>query len=247
MTLFPLENEFFAGRRPGCYNDPDFRALEAKDPQGTLQSYARFVVTRAMSTSEADYVRAAVPHVVSTLLDRASRTEIARNCYAASMACLQTLEANGIWGFVLTGSVRFRFPLGSGLREQCLPALADLWVPDGPRTFLQAVGGVSRPDPASGSGLWIRLPNLAAVAGAVDPVEPGPRRRVAPTVSGPAWLHKSTALCGVCIKPPTDLPGEPSLQRGTRPQKPFMAAPWELPFLARDRRWSRRREQRGHQ
>ena len=52
----------------------------------------------------------------------------------------------------------------------------------------------------SDSGLWIRPPNLAAVAGAVDPVEPGPRQRVAPTVSGPAWLHKSTALCGVRIK-----------------------------------------------
>ena len=34
-----------------------------------------------------------------------------------------------------------------------------------------------RPDPASSSGLWIRLSNLAAVAGAVDPVEPARRGR----------------------------------------------------------------------
>jgi len=92
-----------------------------------------------------------------------------------------------------------------------MPPLADLWVPDVPRTFLQAVGGVPRLAPASGSGLWIRPPNLAVVAGAVDPVEPGPRRRVAPTVSGLAWLHKSTALCRVRIKTPTDLPEEPNL------------------------------------
>jgi hypothetical protein len=47
---------------------------------------------------------------------------------------------------------------------------------------------------APGSGLWIRSSNLAAVAGAVDPVGPGPRWPVAPTVSRRAWLHKSTAL-----------------------------------------------------
>jgi hypothetical protein len=77
---------------------------------------------------------------------------------------------------------------------------------------------------ASGSGLWIRLPNLAAVAGAVDPVEPGPRRRVAPTVSGPAWLHKSTALCGVRIK------NHPQICQGS--PKECQGSPKSLPDVA---------------
>jgi len=117
MTHFALGNEFFAGRSPGCYNDPDFLALEAKDPAGVLHSYARFVLTREMSTVEATRVRAAVTHVVGRLLDLASPAEMMRNCFRASMVCLQTLEAAGIWGFVATGSVRFRFPIGSGIGD----------------------------------------------------------------------------------------------------------------------------------
>jgi len=117
MALFSLDNAFFDGRAPGCYNDPDFRALEAKDPAGALNSYARFVLTRAMTQEEADRVRAAVGHVVNRLLERSSPSEIDRSCYAISMACLQTLEAAGIWGCVLKGAARFRFPLGTGIRD----------------------------------------------------------------------------------------------------------------------------------
>jgi hypothetical protein len=30
MTMFPIDDAFFAGRSPGSYNDPEFRAIEAK-------------------------------------------------------------------------------------------------------------------------------------------------------------------------------------------------------------------------
>jgi hypothetical protein len=117
MASARIDDEFFSGRFAGCYNDADFRRIEATDPKGALEAYARYVTKRPLSSEYAEHVRRAIPVALEKLTTVASDREIQRNCVAVSMAMLQTLEQEGIWGFVLRGSVRFRFPLGSGIRD----------------------------------------------------------------------------------------------------------------------------------
>ncbi|MCE9579895.1 MAG: hypothetical protein K8W52_42655 [Deltaproteobacteria bacterium] len=109
---------FFDGRSPGCYNDADFRRIEATAPVEALEAYARFVTMRSMSDEYANHVRQVVPYVLGRLTASAKVGEINRNCFAVSMALLETLEKAGVWVFGLTGSARFRFPQGSGLEDQ---------------------------------------------------------------------------------------------------------------------------------
>lgn len=117
MVSERLDDEFFAGRVAGCYNDADFLRIEATDPKGALEAYARYVTKRPLSSEYTEHVRRVIPVALDKLTTAASDQEIQRNCVAVSMAMLQTLEQEGIWGFVLRGSVRFRFPLGSGIRD----------------------------------------------------------------------------------------------------------------------------------
>ena len=120
------------GRKPGCYNDPDFLALEKEDPS-VLEEYARFVCERSVSDYDRDRIRRAVGATVKTVVSSLTETEATGRCADVSSAIITMLEAQGTWCFGVKGSVRFSFARELGLGDRFF------WVrdkPDFPGAFL---------------------------------------------------------------------------------------------------------------
>ena len=94
--------------KPGFYDDPDFVAIEKQNP-AVLEDYARFVITRTHSPEE-DVRTRRVVHVLEDAIAAESKlSDRLGDCANFSMAITRILEAQGIWCFMVKGSIRFDF------------------------------------------------------------------------------------------------------------------------------------------
>lgn len=114
---------------PGCYDEPEFLALEKRDSAAALEAYGRFVVERPVAVAEATRVRRVVGAFAQAVVAHASPDEIRGQCVNLSSALLKVLEAHGCWAFAMRGSVRIRFPRSSRLDTQYLRILDPANVP----------------------------------------------------------------------------------------------------------------------
>jgi hypothetical protein len=96
------------GRVAGCYDLPAFTTFERENPE-ILDEYARFVVERKQTDEERARVRRLVPDIAARIAASATPAEISRRCLQISYVLLRSLEAAGIWSFVVHGSVGFEF------------------------------------------------------------------------------------------------------------------------------------------
>jgi hypothetical protein len=105
-------------RHPGCYNEPEFLAIESHDPIGAITGYARYVLERQRTPEYDNRTRAVVTGCANILHSQSGRDEIRGKCGHVTMALLGALEQLGVWCFAVQGSARFRFPKGSKIRDK---------------------------------------------------------------------------------------------------------------------------------
>jgi len=84
---------------PGCYDDPDFCALEKRAEAIAFFSYAQHV-RGSMNDSPK-----LVEHVIVTLRAMLNTSQLRANCVRATMLLCKTLERFGVWCCMVHGSV----------------------------------------------------------------------------------------------------------------------------------------------
>lgn len=94
---------------PGFYDHPNFLEQERRDPE-FLNLYARFVDTRPTSEEYQRRARDLVP-IVSSILHRELVAEGRLGaCIDLSMVLSRILERQGIWNYMVKGSLTISFP-----------------------------------------------------------------------------------------------------------------------------------------
>ncbi len=94
--------------KPGFYDEPEFLALEQNNP-AVLEDYARYVLNRKRSHEEDTRTRRVVQSIAEAIGAESSLNDRLGNCANYSMAIMRMLEAQGIWCFMVKGSIRFDF------------------------------------------------------------------------------------------------------------------------------------------
>ena len=107
------------GEQPGCYDRPEYIALEKTDVEAAFQGYADFVVTREQSEAEKQRVREVV-RVATAAIAAAPRENLRGQCVTLACSLVRILERYGCWAFPMTGSARVRFPPESRLETRYL-------------------------------------------------------------------------------------------------------------------------------
>jgi len=111
---------------PGCYDHPDFTALEREDPDVLLE-YGRYVLSRPLDEVEATRVRARVGQIADVFVRSGLQNQdINGRCVDLAGAFLRVLEAERIWCFTAHGSAKFTFETSTGCESQYL------WLHDWP-------------------------------------------------------------------------------------------------------------------
>lgn len=119
--LLAVEQDFIARSiptdRPGFYDAPAFIAVERSDPS-YLNNYARFVHERARSTEYDAHVRKVVPLVTAVYYEQLKKNGRLGACIDISALISRALEQEGIWNFMVKGSLTLTFPAASRIRPQ---------------------------------------------------------------------------------------------------------------------------------
>lgn len=93
---------------PGFCDSPAFIAAE-REHDGLAVKYARFVRVRSVDDDYRTRVRARVPDVIGFMAAELARDGRLGACIDASSVALRILELEGIWGYVVVGSVAADF------------------------------------------------------------------------------------------------------------------------------------------
>lgn len=99
---------------PGADLSPAFMRAEASDPE-LLHAYGRFIALRPRDAAYDDFVRDRVKSLADFLHACVMNDSREGACIDASMALGRMLDAEGVWNFLVKGSVKVTFPdeLGS--------------------------------------------------------------------------------------------------------------------------------------
>jgi hypothetical protein len=107
---------------PGFYEDFQFIRREHKDPT-YLDNYARFVQWKDYSDAYLDKADKIV-HIVAAEMQLAMQLDANQASYDASpLVFSRILEREGIWNYVVRGSLTVTFPQGSGFEPHWFPAV----------------------------------------------------------------------------------------------------------------------------
>lgn len=94
---------------PGFYDHPNFKSLEAADPQ-YLNNYARFVQTKSYSD---EYIRSAekkVPQIVDLIYSELVKDNKPQDSREVAMVLSKVLEKEGFWNYIVKGALSIYFP-----------------------------------------------------------------------------------------------------------------------------------------
>ncbi len=97
---------------PGFYDQPAFMAHERANPK-YLNNYARFVHERPRSIEYDAYVRKIAPLVTDVYQEELKRNGRLGACVDISALVSRALEREGIWNFIVKGSLTITFPPAS--------------------------------------------------------------------------------------------------------------------------------------
>jgi hypothetical protein len=116
-SLEELLKDFAAAKictdEPGFYEDGAFIRREQKVPN-YLHNYARFVNLNDFSPAYLDRAQPII-HVVSEELQSALKADGTQEAHAeAPLVMSRILEREGVWNYVVSGSLTMTFPSGSG-------------------------------------------------------------------------------------------------------------------------------------
>lgn len=89
---------------PAFYDHPNFLAIEQSNPH-YLANYAKFVQNRPFDDAYAEHVRRVVPVVVKALHDDLVARGTVGDCIWTSMGLSRILEEQGIWNYIIKGSL----------------------------------------------------------------------------------------------------------------------------------------------
>lgn len=108
-----IERDFLARRipldSPGFYDHPNFMEVERGNPS-YLNNYARFVHDRQRTPAYDEHVRKTVPIVARVLHQHLKANGRLGACVDISGVLSRALEMEGIWNFVVKGSLTIEFP-----------------------------------------------------------------------------------------------------------------------------------------
>ena len=99
---------------PGFYDHPAFIAQEGKDPK-YLNNYARFVHQRPRSVEYDAHVKRVVPIVANIYHNQLKKNGRLGACVDISALISRALEREGVWNFIVKGSLTITFPPASGI------------------------------------------------------------------------------------------------------------------------------------
>lgn len=94
-------------RNPGFYDNINFMKIEQIDPS-FLINYASFVQFNKYSNEYFEFVKAKVPAIVNMIYDRFNKEN--GKCIDLSNILLKLIEKEGIWAYMVKGSVQIIFP-----------------------------------------------------------------------------------------------------------------------------------------
>jgi hypothetical protein len=107
------------GIKPGCYDAPDFLAIEKHEPR-VIEEYAWHVLARARTPEEDERTRRVVHRLQEAVERRCTREELLGQCVNTSGAISRMLDGEGVWSFVVQGSTKTEFDVSLGLEAQYL-------------------------------------------------------------------------------------------------------------------------------
>lgn len=99
---------------PGFYDHPNFIEEETRFPE-FLNNYARFVQTQAYDNDYLERSRREIPVIANALHDELLRDGRQGACVDMSGVFSRILEREGLWNFVVKGSLTVSFPENSGI------------------------------------------------------------------------------------------------------------------------------------
>lgn len=94
---------------PGFYDHPNFMEVERRAPR-YLNNYARFVHDRPRNPAYDEHVRQTVPVVARVFHEHLKANGRLGACVDISGVLSRALEMEGIWNFVVKGSLTIEFP-----------------------------------------------------------------------------------------------------------------------------------------
>ncbi|BAL97221.1 hypothetical protein [Rubrivivax gelatinosus] len=108
-----IERDFLARRvpldSPGFYDHPNFMEVERANPC-YLNNYARYVHDRQRTPAYDEHVRQTVPIVARVFHEHLKANGRLGACVDISGMISRALEMEGIWNFVVKGSLTIEFP-----------------------------------------------------------------------------------------------------------------------------------------
>lgn len=108
-----IERDFLARQipldSPGFYDHPNFMEVERGNPS-YLNNYARFVHDRQRTPAYDEHVRQTVPIVARVFYEHLKAKGRLGACVDISGILSRALEMEGIWNFVVKGSLTIEFP-----------------------------------------------------------------------------------------------------------------------------------------
>jgi hypothetical protein len=103
--------------RPGFYDDPAFLAEEQRN-RHFLETYGRWVLTRARSDEEDTRVREVVPRLAEIIVGRLEHHQWLGACIAITGMVSRMLDRMGIWNCAFTGSLTIEHAVGSEVESR---------------------------------------------------------------------------------------------------------------------------------
>ena len=94
---------------PGFYDHPSFMEVERGNPS-YLNNYARFVHDRQRTPAYDEHVRQTVPIVARVFHEHLKANGRLGACVDISGVLSRALEMEGVWNFVVKGSLTIEFP-----------------------------------------------------------------------------------------------------------------------------------------
>ena len=120
-SFVQIEREFQAlgvdTTLPGFYDHPAFLEAERVDP-AYLQNYAKFVHRRPLDEQYVKRVERVAPVVASGFKQALVENGRLGACVDISILVSRALEQEGVWNYLLKGSLTIRFPRDSGIEPK---------------------------------------------------------------------------------------------------------------------------------
>lgn len=102
---------------PGFYDEPNFLKVEQNNPE-YLNNYARYVQEKEYSQEYLNKARHVIPIIAEKLQKELLRDGRQGACVDLSMLLSRILEKEGIWNYIVKGSLTVSFPKTSGIEKQ---------------------------------------------------------------------------------------------------------------------------------